>query len=114
MATYKRINLTERREIEQLLRQNLGISQVARRLGRSKSSISEEVRRAGMSAQSYSASKATGDCKKKRRRLGPSLVIKGALRTIVDFMLMEHYCSRANHGCNATAISEFTRTKSLP
>lgn len=93
MASYSRITFAERQIIAQQLRKKLSISEIARTLGRSKSTISQEVRRKGMSANGYSPIQAQQDAKFKAGfRIRPRKIY-GVLEGLIEYLLLERRCS---------------------
>src|SRR5947209_7390009 len=67
-----RLSFAEREEIAHLHSARFGVSEIARRLGRDKSTISRELRRACVGRRGYRASVAQNDAEQKARRPKPA------------------------------------------
>src|SRR5689334_10334711 len=67
-----RLSFAEREEIAHLNSARVGVSEIARRLGRDKSTISRELRRTCVGRRGYRASVAQNDAEDKARRPKPA------------------------------------------
>lgn len=85
MGKYRRLASAERYQIEALNRSGLGVSGIARLLGRAKSSISRELRRRGL-ADYYCAKRAGASALQRSRRAKP-FKIAGRLGELVQSRL---------------------------
>lgn len=77
MNIYKRLSLKEREEISRLLAAKQNFSEIARALGRNKSTISREIRKGGCNKYTYRAVKAEKRAKRRasRRKLGKRKIL---------------------------------------
>ena len=89
MAKYTRITYNERAQIKQFLEEGVSFSEIAEKLGRSKSTISAEVRRKQMNRDRYNPKVAQADCNFKRKLTCRKKKIFGALEQLILFLLVE-------------------------
>jgi len=109
MARYTRITYNERWRIRQLLQEGYKISEIARRLNRSKSTISTEVRRKGMTPSTYFPIHAQQNAIFLRKLICRKRRIQGSLEASIQHLMLEL------RWCQATSESNpFATLKSNP